>query len=71
MNISLGGVKLDARLIAAARMIVSAAIVAAIAAAQTVLASPDLESYSWVPIALLVLRVVEGFFDHSDETRPG
>lgn len=65
------GAHVDARIVAAARMIAAAAIVAALAAAEKVLADPGLESYGWVPIALLAIRTIEGFFDHSDSTRPG
>ena len=66
----LGG-DVDARIVAAARMIIGAAMVAGLAALQRLLTDPGVSSYSWVPIALLVLRVVEGFFDHASTSRPG
>jgi len=65
------GVNVDARYVALARAAIMAGIVAVVAAVETVLASPDWEGYAWVPIVLLVLRVVEGFIDHSDKTRTG
>jgi len=65
------GAHIDARIVAAARGIVMAAILAAAIAAQKALADPSLESYGWVPVAALILRFVEGIFDHGDPTRPG
>ena len=65
------GAHVDARIVAAARMVLTAAAVAAFAALEKVLADPGLSGYSWVPIALLVIRVVEGFFDHGDTARAG
>lgn len=65
------GVSRDARVTAAARTAVGLTAVAVVAALQTVLTSPEMESYSWVPIALAGLRILEGFFDHQDTEKPG
>jgi hypothetical protein len=71
MKIPILGVDTDARIVGLVRGIVLAAILAALVAAQKVLADPSVESYGWVPIAALVIRMIEGALDHSDDTRPG
>jgi hypothetical protein len=71
MRIPILGANVDARIVAGVRAVVIAAIIAGIAAAQKILADPSLESYGWVPIAVYVLRQIEGFFDHADPERPG
>ena len=71
MKIPFLGVNVDARIVALVRGVVIAGIVAALAAAQAALSSPDYQDFAWVPVAVYVLRQIEGFLDHSDPTRPG
>ena len=65
------GVDSDARIVALLRGLGLAAALAAIAGVQAALTDPSYEEFAWVPIAAYLLRQLEGFLDHHDDSRSG
>jgi hypothetical protein len=65
------GSNVDARIVALVRGVIISGLLAAIAAVEAALADPSWSGYAWVPVAVLVLRALEGVMDNRDPTRPG
>ena len=66
------GAHTNAMVVAAARQVINAGLIAVIAALQTAFNDDSsLGSYGWAPVALIVLNLVWGVLDHRDNSRLG